>query len=119
MNSFILIGRLTKNPELRYTAGQTAVCDFNIAIKRDKENSDFPRIKCFGKEAENLERFKKKGDLIAIAGHVRTGSYLKDGATVYTQDLIADRIEYLASGKAEEEAPAPANFAELSGDIPF
>lgn len=116
MNNVILIGRLTKDPELRYTAGQTAVCDFNIAIKRDKENSDFPRLKCFGKEAENLERFKKKGDLIAILGHVRTGSYLKDGATVYTQDLIADRIEYLAS--KQEEATPPA-FAEISGDIPF
>lgn len=114
MNTFNLIGRLTRDPELRYTAGQTAVCDFTIAVKRDKDNSDFPRIKAFGKEAENLEKFKKKGDLIGISGHIKTGTYLKDGKTVYTQDLIADRIEYLTKSEAE-----PVPDLETFADMPF
>lgn len=119
MNTVLFIGRLTKDPEVRYTAEkQMAVCDFTIAVARGKDKeSDFPRFRCFGKEAENLERFKKKGDLIGITGHVRTGSYLKDGTTVYTQDLIADRIEYLASSGKKEEEPAPN--AEFFGDIDF
>lgn len=99
MNQFNFIGRLTKDPELRYTTGQTAVCEFNIAITKDKNHSDFPRLKCFGKEAENFEKFKKKGDLVGITGHITTGSYEKDGKRIFTQDLIADRIEYLSSAK--------------------
>ena len=113
MNCCVFIGRLTRDPELRYTAGQMAVCEFNIAVKRDKDNSDFPRFKAFGKEAENFEKFKKKGDLVGITAHVKTGSYEKDGKTIYTQDLIADRIEYLSS-KTE-----PVPDKEFFSDIDF
>lgn len=116
MNKCVFIGRLTRDPELKYTSNsQMAVCEFSIAIDRGKDKgADFPRFKALGKEAENLEKFKKKGDQIGIEAHIRTDSYEKDGRTVYTQDLIADRIEYLT--KSEKE-PAPS--AELTADIPF
>lgn len=120
MNKCIFIGRLTRDPELKYTANsQTAVCEFNIAIDRGKDKgADFPRFKAFGKEAENLEKFKKKGDLIGIEAHVRTGSYEKDGRTEYVQEHIADRIEYLT--KAEPTPPTELTpSADLSDDIPF
>lgn len=119
MNTFIFIGRLTKNPELRYTPDQKAACEFNIAIDRGKDKgADFPRIKAFGREAENLERFKKRGDLIGIQGHIKTGSYEKDGKTVYFQDLIADRIEYLTSKKENAETEPTPN-AEFFGGYDF
>lgn len=123
MNTLIFIGRLTKDPEVKYMTNQTAVCEFNIAIDRGKDGADFPRLKAFGKEAENLERFKKRGDLIGIQGHVKTGSYEKDGKTIYTQDLIADRIEYLTS-KRETKAEArgetePTPNGEYFGNYNF
>lgn len=110
MNQVVLIGRLTKDPELKYTAGQTAVCSFTIAIDRvtkDGKKTDFPRVKVFGKTAENCERFLKKGRLAGVLGSIQTGSYQdKNGARVYTTDVVADRVEFLDHGKAEPEPSA-------------
>ena len=105
MNSVVLIGRLTRDPETRYTSGsQMAVCSFTIAIDRvtrqgEEKKTDFPRITVFGKQAENCERFLKKGRLVGVQGRLQTGSYTnKDGATVYTTDVVADRVEFLEWG---------------------
>lgn len=105
MNSVVLIGRLTRDPETRYTSGsQMAVCTFTIAIDRvtrqgEEKKTDFPRITVFGKQAENCERFLKKGRLVGVQGKLQTGSYTnKDGATVYTTDVVADRVEFLEWG---------------------
>ena len=105
MNSVVLIGRLTRDPEVRYTAGtQMAVCTFTIAIDRPvraggEKQTDFPRITVFGKQAENCERFLAKGRLVGIQGRIQTGSYTnKDGTTVYTTDVVADRVEFLEWG---------------------
>ena len=105
MNSVVLIGRLTRDPETRYTSGsQMAVCTFTIAIDRvtrqgEEKKTDFPRITVFGKQAENCEKFLKKGRLVGVQGRLQTGSYTnKDGATVYTTDVVADRVEFLEWG---------------------
>ena len=105
MNSVVLIGRLTRDPETRYTSGsQMAVCSFTIAIDRvtrqgEEKKTDFPRVTVFGKQAENCERFLKKGRLVGVQGRLQTGSYTnKDGATVYTTDVVADRVEFLEWG---------------------
>ena len=105
MNSVVLIGRVTRDPETRYTSGsQMAVCTFTIAIDRvtrqgEEKKTDFPRITVFGKQAENCERFLKKGRLVGVQGRLQTGSYTnKDGATVYTTDVVADRVEFLEWG---------------------
>jgi single-strand DNA-binding protein len=100
MNNVQLIGRLTRDPETRYTAGQMAVCTFTIAIDRQKKDgekkADFPRITVFGKQAESVGQYLKKGRLVGVQGSISTGSYQdKNGATVYTTDIIADRVEYL------------------------
>lgn len=105
MNSVILIGRLTRDPEIKYTASQMAVCTFSIAIDRPKrqgeeKKTDFPRIIVFGKQAENCEKFLKKGRLVGIQGRLQTGSYTdKNGNTVYTTDVAADRVEFLEKGE--------------------
>lgn len=142
MNSVVLIGRLTRDPEVRYTAGtQMAVCTFTVAIDRPvragaEKQTDFPRVTVFGKQAENCERFLAKGRLVGVQGRIQTGSYTnKDGQTVYTTDVVADRVEFLEWGdrpaggqsgmraQAQEAAPrfdaAPEGFSAIDEDIPF
>ncbi len=105
MNSVVLIGRLTRDPELRYSSGsQMAIAKFSIAVDRPQragreKETDFPRITVFGKQAENCEKYLAKGRLVGIQGRLQTGSYQdKDGKTVYTTDVVADRVEFLEWG---------------------
>ena len=144
MNSVALIGRLTRDPEVRYGAAtQTAVARFTIAVDRQRggrdgeQTADFISITCFGKTAELVEKYMGKGRLVGITGRIQTGSYEKDGRKVYTTDVIADRVEFLDKGNASSEggqsytggqsAPAqqggpavPEGFAQLTDDdIPF
>lgn len=142
MNSVVLIGRLTRDPEVRYTSGsQMAVCTFTLAIDRitrqgEEKKADFIRITTFGKQAENCERFLKKGRLTAVQGRIQTGSYTnKDGATVYTTDVVADRVEFLewgdrqqsgfepamqsASSSTPKDDQIPGEFMTIEEDIPF
>jgi single-strand DNA-binding protein len=103
MNSVILIGRLTRDPELRYSPNtQTAVAHFTLAVDRQRgqngeSQADFIRITVFGKQAETVERYLKKGSQAAVNGRIQTGSYTKDGQTIYTTDVIANRVEFLGS----------------------
>lgn len=129
MNSVVLIGRLTKDPELRYTAGtQMAVATFTLAIDRPvraggEKQTDFPRVTTFGKQAENYEKFLKKGRLCGVQGRLQTGSYTnKDGATVYTTDVMAERVEFLEWGEkkpAETPEDDVPGFSAIDEDIPF
>lgn len=123
MNSVILIGRLTKDPDIRYS-GETAVARFNLAIDRigKEKQTDFPSVVCFGKTAENVEKFVKKGTQICINGSIQTGSYQKDGKTYYTTDVVASRVEFLGSKKVAEEVKPeiPEGFEKISDEeIPF
>ena len=128
-NLVFLIGRLTKDPEVRYTSGtQMAVCTFTLAIDRPvkagaEKQTDFPRVTVFGKQAENCERFLSKGRLVAVQGRLQTGSYTdKNGNTVYTTDVVADRVEFLEraeKSEAREIEPVPQGFAAVTENIPF
>ena len=114
MNQVVLIGRLTKDPEIRYTTGEErrAVASFTVAIDRPvraggEKKADFPRVTVFGRQAENCERFLAKGRLVGIQGRLQTGSYVnRDGNTVYTTDVVADRVEFLEWGDRNERAGA-------------
>ncbi len=112
MNSVNLIGHLTRDPELRYTQSQQAVCTFTLAVdkglSRDKREelesagkptADFPRIMVWGKQGENVSRYLSKGSQCGVIGRIQTGSYQdrETGKTVYTTDIIADRVEFLDS----------------------
>ena len=131
MNNVTLIGRLTRDPEVRYTSGtQMAVARFNIAVDRprgkDKEKeTDFPSIIVFGKAAENCEKYLAKGRLVGIEGRIQTGSYTnKEGNKVYTTDVVANRVEFLEWGeKNNNAAPAdgiPEGFQQIDDDdVPF
>lgn len=130
MNKVILIGRLTKDPEVRYTGDNMAVASFTVAIDRQskEKKTDFPRVTVFGKQAENCERFLKKGRLVGVEGSIATGSYEdKDGKKVYTTDVSASRVEFLewgdkedANGSDEPKSEYPSGFQEVNDDdIPF
>jgi single-strand DNA-binding protein len=143
MNSVVLIGRLTRDPELRYIPeSQTAVATFTLAVDRiaKEKQTDFIRITVFGKQAENCERFLSKGRQAAVQGRIQTGSYTnKEGATVYTTDVVADRVEFIgdrsgagagqASGsgfeyerqEAKGQPAIPEGFQALDDDddVPF
>ncbi len=123
MNSVILIGRLTKDVELKYIpSSEMAVATFTLAIDRPvgqgkEKQTDFPRITVFGKQAENCEKFISKGKMVGVSGRLQTGSYKdKDGKTVYTTDVIADRVEFL-SPKDEDIKPSesPKPVEQISG----
>lgn len=106
MNNVNLTGRITKKPELEYTAGNTPVTKFSIAVDRAKreDGADFIRITVFGKQAESTCRYMDKGRQIAVEGRIQTGSYedRNTGKTVYTTDVIANRVEFLGSAPKEE-----------------
>lgn len=109
MNQVILIGRLTKRPEQSFTPGGTCKVQFTLAVdgKTDKDgnqHTDFIRITVWGKSAENCARYLDKGRQVAVQGRIQTGSYDKDGKKIFTQDVIADRVEFLGGGQSEYRA---------------
>lgn len=131
MNKWIGIGRITAKPELNYTANQTAVTKFTIAVDRQTKDggADFIRVTVFGRQAENICRYMDKGRQIAVEGRLVTGSYKgKDGKTVYTQDVVIDHSEFLGghsepreqtARQIEEDASALLGLNSLPDDMPF
>lgn len=103
MNSVSLIGRLTKDVDLRYTKSGLAVGRFSIAIDRPKKDgqsngADFPNCVAYGKTAETLAQYMHKGGLVGVTGHIQTGSYEnKDGRKVYTTDVSVANVQFLDS----------------------
>ena len=134
MNKVILMGRLTRDPEIRYSQGErsSAVARYSLAVnrtfKRDGEpDADFINCVAFGRQAEFAEKYFHKGIRIVITGRIQTGSYTnKDGATVYTTDVVADRVEFLEWGDRPQGSSmqtgrvdeAPAGFSAIDEDIP-
>ena len=102
MNKVILIGRLTKDPELRFAAGSgTAVSRFSVAVTRPfkKDETDFINCVAFGKTAETISQYLTKGRQIAVTGSIRTGSYdAQDGTKRYTTDVAVESFEFIGSG---------------------
>lgn len=122
MNSVVLIGRLVREPETRYTSSQMAVTTFTMAIDRygKDKGADFPRVTVFGNQAENCEKYLQKGSMVGIKGRIQTGSYEKDGHKVFTTDVVADSVEFLTpKSDAGEEDDTPSGFAELDDDTPW
>ena len=107
MNLWIGIGRLAADPELRYTPQNTAVAHITLAVDRiakqgEEKKADFIRITVFGKQAETVNKYLSKGRQVAVTGRIETGSYKdKDGKTVYTTDILAERVEFLGSSKQD------------------
>lgn len=120
MNRVEIIGRLTKDPELRYTTNNKAVAIFTIAINRpmqEEKRTDFITIKAFNKLAENIHKYCKKGSQISVEGTIQNNNYIdKDGNKRYEYSFIGQRVEFLSkptndSQKEEISQNKPKNNA--------
>ena len=111
MNNVSLVGRLTRDPEIKTTNSGSTYARFSIAVDRRGKDAgtDFINIVAFGKTSEFIERYFRKGQRISINGRIQTGSYEgKDGKKVYTFDVIAENVEFVESKSASASA-TPAN----------
>ena len=122
MNKVVLVGRLTRDPEIRYSQGEnaTATARFSVAVNRRFKNAegnydaDFINCVVFGKSAEFTERYFRQGMRVTVCGRIQTGSYTnRDGVKVYTTEVVVEEQEFAESKNASgaqsyQNAPAPA-----------
>ena len=130
MNKVILMGRLTRDPEVRYSQGQTSICiaRYSLAVDRrykkdGEQEADFLSIVALGKAGEFAEKYFKKGMKVLVTGRIQTGSYTnKDGAKVYTTDVIAEDQEFTegktsaqnTQGSSSQPAPAVDEYGFMN-----
>ena len=145
MNNVVLIGRLTRDPELRYIPSGTAVCSFSLAVdkglsrekkqemeSRNQPTADFINIQVWGKMGENCANYLAKGRLVGVQGRIQTGSYdAKDGTKRYTTEVVANQVEFLERGDNTNKSSGGFNDSSLdypgiegfhptdNDDIPF
>ncbi len=117
INRIVLVGRLTKDPELRYTPTGVASCRFTVAVNRTFQNqqgereADYISCQAWRKQAENLANFMKKGNLIGLEGRIQTGSYEgQDGKRVYTTAVVADSIQFLEPRNGTGGSQSASNY---------
>jgi single-strand DNA-binding protein len=140
MNKVILMGRLTRDPEVRYSQGESAmaIARYSLAVDRrgrgnsqDGQTADFINIVAFGKSGEFAEKYLRKGTKVVVTGRIQTGSYTnKDGVKVYTTDVVAEDQEFAESknsssnnggsfgGSNYSNEPAPAAAGDGFMNIP-
>ena len=126
MNKVILMGRLTRDPEVRYSAGENAlaIARYTLAVdrrfRRDGEASaDFISCVSFGRTAEFAEKYFRQGLKIAVTGRIQTGSYTnKDGQKVYTTDVVVEENEFAESKRSDDNAPASSAPASMPRSRP-
>ena len=119
MNRVCLIGRITKDLELRQTTSGKSVCEFTIAVNRDKDNADFITVQVWNEVAENLAKYQKKGNLLGIEGQLRVDTFERtDGTRGYKTYVYASKIEYLSS-KEEEKKETKKEVKEEQQSDPF
>ena len=126
MNTFVGLGRLTKDPEIRYKPGDNPLCiaSYTIAIQDDNntERADFINCKSFGKTAEILEKYCHKGELIGVEGKMASGSYTKDGKKIFYMEAVIHHITFTPKVRTEDSlvAKVPEGFDAINdSDIPF
>ena len=129
MNKVILIGRVTKEIELKQTTAGNSVAEFSLAVKRSFKNangeyeSDFFNCVAFSKSAETISRYVNKGDQIGIEGRLQTRNYTNsEGRKIYVTEIIVENFEFLQTKKADEQKPSQPVFKELDpfdNDLPF
>ena len=122
MNSVSLIGRLVRDPELRYAQNGTAMCSFTIAVDRvmskqrrqeaeanNQPTADFIRCIAFRQTAELIANYHRKGSQIGVEGRIQTGSYEKDGRTIYTTDVVVNNMTFIGSSQGGGQAQGGFN----------
>ena len=128
MNKVILMGRLTRDPETRYTQGNnTAVCSFSLAVNRrykqeGQPDADFINVTAWAKTAEFVSKYFTKGQQVGVIGRMQTRNYDdKDGKKVYVTEVVAEEVYFADSKKEQSNATTSAGFMAVEGDndLPF
>ena len=115
INKSILVGRLTKDPELRKTPNNISVVNFTVACDRYGEGADFIPCVCYKQSADYLSKYGKKGDVVAVDGHITTGSYEGRNGKVYTVEVTVDRIA-LPRSTASKSSEKPKDDSKMFGN---
>lgn len=126
MNRVELIGRITRDPELRYTSSNIATTRFSLAVNRPfqsqsgEQGTDFINIVVWRKQAENVKKYCTKGSLVAVEGRIQTGSYERDGQRVFTTDVVADSVQFLetksqSQARVDSDNVTPSDF--INNDV--
>ena len=125
MNKVILLGRLTKDPEVKFTQNNICVCTFGLAVNRrfkqeGQPDADFINIVAWAKTGEFCSKYFTKGQQVAVCGHLQTRNYDdKDGKKVYVTEVIAEDV-YFADSKKEQSATTSAGFMQVEEEgLPF
>lgn len=127
MNRVELIGRITRDPELRYTSSNIATTRFTLAVNRPfqgqngEQGTDFINVVVWRKQAENVQKYVSKGSLVAVEGRIQTGSYEKDGQRIYTTDVVADSVQFLETKAQSQNRTtndvSPADFVNQDNSM--
>lgn len=125
MNNVQLVGRFTRDPEVRYANSGTSIARFSLAVDRVYKSeggpdADFISCTAFGKTAEFIEKYFHKGQRVGLVGRIQTGNYTKeDGTKVYTTDVVAERVEFVeskaAAGNSQNEGGEYSNTVDNDG----
>ncbi|MGG3628721.1 single-stranded DNA-binding protein [Bacillus licheniformis] len=134
MNNVSLVGRLTRDPELKYTPGGNPVVNFTLAVNRTFTNqqgerqADFINCQAWDKKAENIANYQRKGSLIGVSGRLQTSSYEKDGTRFYKTEVVVETAEFLEpknknsggsqSTRGESREPT-GSVPDVDDDLPF
>ena len=124
MNKVCLIGRITRDPELRYTSANIPTVRFTLAVNRTFSNqngereADFINIVAWRNQAENVKKYVTKGSLVAVEGRIQTGSYDKDGQKVYTFDVVADNVQFLESKSQSQSRNENLSLSDFENNEP-
>lgn len=140
MNRCVVLGNLTRDPELKTTTSGKSVCNFTVAVSRRFSNqngereADFIPIVVWGKPAENCAKYLRKGSQCSVAGTIQTRNYeAKDGSRRYVTEVIADEVQFLSRTQANTQAnpqtqaqdspqgaqSAPSDMQEINEELPF
>lgn len=141
MNKCVIVGNLTRDPELKTTTSGKSVCNFTVAVSRrfsgpsGEREADFIPVVVWGKSAENSAKYLRKGSQCAVSGSIQTRSYeAKDGSRRYVTEVIADEVQFLAraagsgssqnqgnqyGGDQSQSQSAPSDMQEINEDLPF
>ncbi len=126
LNKVFLIGNLTKDPEARKTSGGTSVCGFDIAVNRrfkgangePKDEVTFVSCEAWGKTAENVCQYKKKGDAVLIEGRLKLDQWEKDGVKKQKLSVVCETVQFLGAKKGAEKEAGGENFETQSAPTP-
>lgn len=126
MNKVVLVGRLTRDPDVRYSQGEksTAICRYTLAVDRrfkreNEQNADFIPCLVFGKSAEFAEKYFRQGLRISVSGRIQTGSYTnKDGIKVYTTEVVVEEQEFAQSRSEQGQNSSERNQNSYAGSSP-